>query len=49
MEIYVATTIAAAIVALVFAPIFYAAVFGPDEVKNNLMDLIRAIRGRTDP
>jgi uncharacterized transporter YbjL len=42
--------IGAAIVVLVLAPIFYAAVFGHDKAKNNLLDLIQAIRGsRTDP
>jgi hypothetical protein len=42
--------IAAAIVVLVVAPIFYAAVFGHDEAKKNLMELIEAMRGpRSDP
>jgi uncharacterized transporter YbjL len=49
-EVAYLAIIAAAIAVVALVPIFYAAVFGHDEAKKNLIELISAVRGpRTDP
>lgn len=43
-----AAVVAATIVAVVFAPMIYICVFGGGTPKDNLMELIRALRGPRD-